>query len=243
MKPAQPVTSARLGTRRLRRATIASTRSAQPGTCRWNGCAARARIAADRCQPSASGRRAVAVEQAVEDLADRGEVAVAAAHHVGGVGGEVERRRGQAHLVEVDDRDVVADEQLVDVEVAVRRHERQARRQLAAEPREQRVDARAQRRAAARRSAPPCGPAAPRWRSGGAGASARRSRRALELGGERAGRRRPPRAADPGRLPRDRALRGQPQLRQRAGERAGPQRPAVAARSPVSAASNWRGAP
>ena len=55
MKPAQPVTSARLGTRRLRRGTIASTRSAQPGTWRWNGCAARPRIATDRCQPSASG--------------------------------------------------------------------------------------------------------------------------------------------------------------------------------------------
>ena len=95
--------------------------------------------------------------------------------------------RGQAHLVEVDDRDLVADQQLVDVEVAVRGRERQPGRQLAAEAREQRVDPRAQRRQQRRDQLRLA-------RRGAEVALGRRGRevdrlRALQLGGERAGRR------------------------------------------------------
>ncbi len=51
----------------------------------------RGQVPLERLRP-----RAVAVEQPVEHLADRREIALAAAHHVGGVGGEVERGRGRA---------------------------------------------------------------------------------------------------------------------------------------------------
>ena len=198
MKPAQPVTSALRHRRASAAATIASTRSGQPGSWRWNGCAARPRIAAARCHSSAAGRRAVAVEQRLEHALDRLAVAGAPAHDVGGVRGEVERGVGQAQLVEVDHGDRVARDA-----AAGRRGSRRARARARPPPGARRpAGGSAPRRAAAApaarpRSRRPCGSrrragaaAAPPARSPAAPAAASRPwRRPARR------RRRPPRAA------------------------------------------------
>ena len=133
---------------------------ASRGTCRWNGCAARPRIAAERCHSSASGRRRSRRAAASSTCVHRVQVRVAAAHDVGRVGREVERGRREAHLVEVDDREAVARRP-----AAGRRGSRRARarapeagRQVGASGVHERVEPRARRLGHHRaRSARPCG--------------------------------------------------------------------------------------